>query len=134
MVVRGDIPELTASLLRSGKGRNTFKDMHRRAQTLIIDFFRVKGYRNLDGTNVTIDEILDLLEVKEWSTYMVLKLIFEGRSNDPEDIFRIKSETYEGDMIAARESVFKVYDFNKSGDLTESERNKRFNVINVEKT
>ncbi len=115
-------------------GRNTFKDMHRRAQTLILDFFRIQGYRNQDGTNVSKDEILDILEVKEWSTYMVLKLVFEGRSNDPEDIFREKSRTYNSEMIAARESVFKVYDFNKDGDLTASEQNKRFNVINVEKT
>ena len=115
------------------QGRNTYKDMHRRAQTLILDFFRVKGWRNLDKSNVTKDEILDILEVKEWSTYMVLKLIMEGRSNQTDDIYREKAKIYESKMIDARESVFLLYDWNKDGEITDSEKMNRFNVIDVEK-
>lgn len=115
-------------------GRNTFKDMHRRSQTLILDYLRREGWRNHDGSLITKDEILDLNEVREWSTFLTLKNIFEGRSNAIKDLFDLKATKYETMMIKARDSVFFAYDFNKDGSLSEAEKQINFNTIRVEKT
>lgn len=115
-------------------GRNTFKDIHRRAQTLIFDYLRRDGWKNQDGSKITKDQLLDNQEVKEWSTFWTLQLIFEGRSNSIGDFFEEKSNDYKGDKILARSSVFIVYDFNKDGILNASEKETPFNTIRVEKT
>lgn len=115
-------------------GRNTFLDYHRRAQSLILDYYRVNGYRNEDGTKVSKDELIDLSEVKEWSTFLVLKLIMLSRSNEVNDVFREKADDYASKMVEARESVLTSYDWNKDGSLSDDEKNVPNNVIEVGRT
>jgi len=114
-------------------GRNSYLDIHRRAQNLIIDYFRINGLRLQDGSKVSKNELLDISEVKEWSTFLTLKLIFEGRSNEIDDIFAQKASKYESMMIDARESVFRDYDFNADGNIDPNEQNIQNNVIEVRK-
>jgi hypothetical protein len=114
-------------------GRNTFLDYHRRAQTLILDYYRVNGYRTQDGSKITKAELIDLSEVREWATFLTLKLIMLSRSNEVDDVFRLKANDYESKMIESRESVFTSYDWNKDGNLEASEQNIQNNVIEVEK-
>lgn len=75
-------------------GKTSFKNVHRRAQALILNELDRKGFRLQNGDKITKSEILDKSEVKEWSNFLTLKLIFESVSNAKDDIFRIKALAY----------------------------------------
>jgi hypothetical protein len=100
------------------QGKTSFKNFHRRAQTLILDELDRKGFRLQDGSKITKAEILDKSEVKEWSTYLVLKLIFESVSNAKDDIFRIKSEAYRICEKNSKDKAYLIFDWNKDNAIT----------------
>jgi hypothetical protein len=78
------------------EGRSSYLDYHRRTQTLILDHLDREGYVDIHGNKYTKDAVVDFTEVKEWSTFMTLRLIFEGISNSVDDIFSAKSKRYKG--------------------------------------
>jgi len=100
-------------------GKTSFKNFHRRAQTLIIEELDRKGFRNDDKTKVGKAQLLDKYEFKGWSTFLAMRLIFESVSNAKDDIFRIKSQAYANCEKDAKDKAFLVYDTNKDGQLTE---------------
>lgn len=104
------------------QGKTSFKNFHRRAQTLILDELDRKGFRLQDGSKITKAEILDKSEVKEWSTYLTLKLIFESISNAKDDIFRIKSEAYRICEKNTKDKAFLIFDWNKDSAITEIDK------------
>lgn len=103
-------------------GKTSFKNFHRRAQKLILSEIDRKGVRTQDGSKITEVEILDNSEVKEWSTFMTLKLIFESISNADNDIFQIKSKKYKGCELIASSKTYLILDYNKDGVTTESDK------------
>jgi hypothetical protein len=77
------------------EGRSSWIYVHRRAQERILSYLFEKGYKNNDGTSFTKDQILEKYDVKEWSTFMVLKIIFGSCINSKDDVFVEKSRFYE---------------------------------------
>lgn len=75
-------------------GRNSFLNVHRRAQKLIIEHLRNEGFVDIDGDPYTKAAFTDIEEVKQWSTYWTLQLIFEGLSNATDDVFSKKASEY----------------------------------------
>jgi hypothetical protein len=75
-------------------GRNSFLNIHRRAQKLIIEELRREGYTDTSGDPYTKAAIVDVEEVKQWSTMWTLQLIFEGLSNATDDVFHEKAVRY----------------------------------------
>jgi len=75
-------------------GKNSFLNIHRRAQKLIIEELRREGYTDTSGDPYTKAAFLDVEEVKQWSTMWVLQLIFEGVSNATDDVFHEKAVRY----------------------------------------
>lgn len=75
-------------------GRNSYLDIHREAQTRILSYLDRKRIWNTDGTRITKDQILDLDEVKEWSKYLTLQVIFEDLAVSVGDIFKDKAAVY----------------------------------------
>lgn len=102
-------------------GRSSFKNVYRRAQKLIIAWLDEKGYCNVYGDKYTKNDILDIDEVRQWATFMSLRLIFQGLSNSIDDIFDRKSNLYEASEIAARNRVILRIDTNKDGALEDTE-------------
>lgn len=102
-------------------GRSSFKDVYRRVQRMIIAWLDEKGYVNQFGDKYTKRDIIDSDEVKQWATYMSLRLIFQGISNATDDVFSIKAKQYELLEIGARQRVILRLDTNKDGiaDATE---------------
>lgn len=47
-----------------------------------------------DRTKYTVNDLLDLQEVKQWSTYKALEFIYEGNSNIVGDISSTKRDKY----------------------------------------
>ena len=104
------------------EGKADFRFVHRRAQDRIINWLDEKRYWGTDGEKLTIDQIIDLEEFREWSTFMVLRLIFEGISNATDDIFAQKSQRYNTLEVSARNRGTLRLDRNRDGELTAGER------------
>lgn len=102
-------------------GRSSFKNVHRRSQKLIIAWLDEKGYVNVYGDKYTKRDIVDIEEVKQWSTFMTLRLIFQGLSNAVDDVFDRKAKYYELNEQAARQRVILRLDSNKDGVVNEIE-------------
>lgn len=103
-------------------GRNSFLNVHRKAQYLILERFNDMGIRDINGDRITKEIALEVEEVRKWSQYLVLWLIFMDLSNAIGDVFDEKSKTY--DQLAARasdKSFGKFLDLDKSGDVTDGE-------------
>jgi len=75
-------------------GRNSFLNIHRRAKKLILEYLRREGFVDVYGNAYTDAAIIDVEEVKQWSTFTTLRLIFEGISNSTEDVFHEKAKRY----------------------------------------
>lgn len=76
------------------KGRHSFLDVHRRAQDRIIAKLAELKFTDTNGDRLTKDAIIDIDEVRQWSTFLTLQLIFEGISNATDDIFSEKAKHY----------------------------------------
>lgn len=102
-------------------GRSSFKDVYRRCQRMIIAWLDEKGYVNQFGDKYTKRDIIDVEEVKQWATYMALRLIFQGISNASDDVFSVKSKNYYLLEEGARQRAILRLDTNKDGiaDATE---------------
>lgn len=103
-------------------GRNSFKDMHRRAQALVLKWIEQKGYRDSSGDRLTKAAIIDKEEVNLWSTFIALRLIFDGVSNATDDIFAKKALSYGRMEAQARDRAFLSLDQNGDGEADTTER------------
>jgi hypothetical protein len=75
-------------------GRNSFLNVHRRVQDLILGQLRREGFTDVNGVPYTKSAVVDVNEVRQWSTYWALQLIFEGISNATDDVFAQKAVRY----------------------------------------
>jgi hypothetical protein len=97
------------------EGRATFKDVHRRAQTLILAWLDTEGFIDYFADKITLKRIGDISDVAEWATHMTLRLIFEGVQNAVKDVFEKKAKTYsEREDFYRKRTVVKI-DLNKDG-------------------
>lgn len=103
------------------EGRASFKNVARRSQGLIIAWLDERGYSNVYGDKYSKKDFLDINEVKQWSTFMTLRLIFQGMSNAIDDVFDRKSKQYQVHEEAARLRASLRLDTNNDGILSEGE-------------
>lgn len=98
-------------------GRASFKNIYRKAQKLIMGWLDEKGYVNAYGKKYTKHDISDIEEVRQWATFLSLKLIFEGNSNSADDVFSKKAKSYGAlEMSARNRSILRI-DFDNDGDV-----------------
>lgn len=102
-------------------GRNSYLNLHRRAQTIILKWLDKEGYVDINNNPFTKAAIVDIEEVKQWSTYTVLRLMFEGLSNAVDDIFDKKAKMYQGMEGTWRERVVLRLDVDGDGVVNEGE-------------
>ena len=102
-------------------GRNSFKNVHRQAQELIIAWLDERGYVDIYEDKFTIDHMTRLDEFKQWSKYKVLSLIFNGISNSVDDIFSQKSAEYESAEEPHRNRAVIRLDIDKDGSTDDYE-------------
>lgn len=103
--------------------------VHLKAQEYIIDWLDEKKTFKRDGTKYGVSDILDLQEVKQWSTYKTLEFIYEGNSNIVGDISSIKRDKYRAmsDEKASRSQL----SLNYSGDAADTEQRVDLFSVNV---
>lgn len=76
-------------------GRASFKDKHRAAQKLIVSYLNdIKGFRDASDNRLTKASLIDKEEVRQWSVFLTLRLIFQSLSNAVDDVFDKKSRYY----------------------------------------
>lgn len=96
-------------------GRNSFNNYHREAKRMILQDLKNRGLRKNDGSYLLSDDIIDSAEMRNWSTYLTLALIFKSKINSIDDIARIKASKYEDLALeASQNDVFSV-DTNDDG-------------------
>lgn len=103
-------------------GRATFKDKHRVAQDLIMKWLDEHRYTDSNGNRLTKAVILDIEEVRSWSKFLTLQIIFSSLSNAIDDIFAKKSELYNGLMSQARNRAILRLDLNGDSSISDSEK------------
>ena len=92
--------------------------MHRKAQYLILERFNDLGVRTNDGDRVSKSIVLDIEEVKKWSQYLTLELIFTDISNAVDDVFARKRAFYGAEAVKSQDVSFKKFlDLNEDGIL-----------------
>lgn len=100
-------------------GKSSFNDLHRTAQTKVMDeIYRAKIF-DVNGAKLTVADVIEIDELKPWSKYMVLKMIFESVSNAVDDVFALKSAKYAKAELEARNMAFNQMrlDYNKDENL-----------------
>lgn len=102
-------------------GRNSFLNIHRRAKKLILEYLRREGFVDVYGNPYTDAAIIDIDEVKQWSTFITLRLIFEGISNSTEDVFHIKAKRYFEMEQKWRSIALLRLDIDGDGEVVEGE-------------
>jgi len=102
-------------------GRNSFLDKHRAAQSKIVSFLDEKGVTDDNGDRLTKVAIVNLEEVKEWSTALTLSIIFEEISNAVDDIFMDKSQKYKQAALTHKNRAFLRLDKDGDGDSDEQD-------------
>lgn len=102
------------------RGRSSFKNVHRRAQKIMIEWLDGNGYVDAFQGSFNKWSFVDLSDVKDWATYMALRLIFEGISNANDDIFAKKAQRYASMESQARNRYLKI-DIDKDGILSTDE-------------
>jgi hypothetical protein len=102
-------------------GRNSYLDLHRRAQELILDTLYRLGYTDTERNRLTPAAVVDIKEVKEWSSYTVLHLIFNGISNAVDDVFAAKAKLYKTEAEKRMTSTTLKLDLNADSELTPGE-------------
>ena len=75
-------------------GRSSFKDVHRRARKLIIDQISEENRKNGTGNTIAITDIFDVTALKDWATFLALRLIMFDNSVSIEDRFERKADYY----------------------------------------
>jgi hypothetical protein len=99
------------------EGRNTYKNIHRLAQTDILAWLDRNGYVDIYGAKFTKHSFVSVSEVAEWSKFVALRLIFDGMSNQVDDVFFRKARAYEGLEMKARERAVIRIDINNDGEI-----------------
>lgn len=121
-------PEIKCYIRR---GRCSFLDVHRCSQNIIMEWLQRQIEISTDPSCVARKlECKDLYckeEVRSWSVYQALVLIFEGLSNQVDDVFSQKAARYSELMYRARSRAEITVDFNQDGvaDNRESLRSSR---------
>ena len=120
--VDSDITPFESDVLKYvEQGRNSFLNKHRAVQESILDLLNDEGITNTDGTRITKDAIVDVDEVKSWSKYWTLGLIFDDFQNSEGDKFLAKANKYLKRAARSRDKAFLRLDLDGSGTVTDNE-------------
>lgn len=103
-------------------GRNSFLNVHRTAQIRILDWLDAQRIWDNDGNRMTKANIIDIEEFQQWSKYLTLQMVFEGLSNETDDIFQEKMTRYRTLAESPKNRGALRLDFNNDGEIDSTEK------------
>jgi len=92
------------------QGRSSYLNYHRRAQSLMLAWLEQQGFVDANRDAYTSTTLTNTAAVRDWSTFLVLRLIFEGVSNATNDVFSEKAKRYRELEEFHRERVIRILD------------------------
>lgn len=92
-------PELMKYL---NAGRSSWLREHRKAQTLIISWLNKNNVRDYLGNQITKANVINTTELREWSSYLTLSLIYKALSNSVDDLYETKSKAFASQAVDSR--------------------------------
>lgn len=116
-----DLAEIEQDIRKWVKpGRNTHKNMIRRAQEDIFSWLDMQGYVDIYSKPFTKWDIKDSKELKEWACRLTLHKIFNDSSNAVNDKFELKSNKYLTEAKEWRNRFLRI-DLDKDGEIVDDE-------------
>ena len=97
-------------------GRNSYLDVHRRVQKLILDWLDSNRIWKNDKVRYVAADIIDIQDFKEWSALWALQLIYEGLSDKLDDKWMQKSLKYKS--LAELASARGTFRLDRNADAT----------------
>lgn len=117
-----DLTALEHDILRwVPDGRNSFKNVHRKAQSLIMAWLDENGHTDSSGARLTKAAIVDLEEVRYWSSALAMSLIFKSISNAVDDVFQEKAKQYDSMAISHRNRLILRLDVDGDASISVGE-------------
>lgn len=113
------------------EGKNSFLNVHRAVQALILDWLdSIRIWRD-DGTKLTKEDVILSDDLKQLSTYWTLHLIYRGIQNKPDDVFAQKASFYQSRVASTQQRGRIQADYNGNGELDSKEANdmKSFRMV-----
>lgn len=102
-------------------GKNSFKNYHREAQRMILEYIYRIGITDRDGNQLTKDALIDVDEVRFWSKYTTLALIMFDQSTTPGDQFALLAQNYMSKANDSRHDSIIKLDINGDGTIDSKE-------------
>lgn len=102
-------------------GRASFLNIHRTAQTKILEGLDEAGIVDNAGNKITKAAVVDVTEVRAWSRDLVLHLIYKALINSVDDVFTKKMEFYASEVEKRKARAVLRLDLNGDGELGKSE-------------
>jgi hypothetical protein len=113
------------------QGRNSFLNIHRASQGLILDWLDSIRIWRTDGTKLTKADLSLSDDLKQLSIYTTLELIYMGISNKVDDVFLSKAREYRSKALDIKNRGRIQADFNGDGTLETNENAdmRSFNMV-----
>jgi hypothetical protein len=102
-------------------GRNSFLNVHRASQKMILDWLDSIRIWRYDGTKLTKADLSLTDDLNQLSIYTTLELIFMGISNKTDDVFLQKAREYRSKALDVKQRGRIQADFNGNGTLDDVE-------------
>jgi len=102
-------------------GYSSFNYVHREAQQRILDFINRKNLRNRDDTRFLKTQLNLDQDIRRWSTYEALQIIYSDLFVTGGDKFAIKADTYTKERDKLRTQNALRIDYNKDGTIEPGE-------------
>jgi hypothetical protein len=102
-------------------GKSSYKYMHRKAQTMILEWLDDNRIWDNDGNRLTKEDVVDVLEVREYSRYLTLALIFQDLSNETGDVYERKYNFYLKKVEDAKKKATLKLDLSGDGTISSGE-------------
>lgn len=96
-------------------GKATFKYLHRNAQKQIFQDLDRLGFTDVFEEKLTKWAVKDKSELNEWSTFLVLNMIYSDASNAKDDSHKAKADMYSTEVIKARKRMILRLDVDNDG-------------------
>lgn len=68
--------------------------MHAEARKIFMDWLDEKGIKKEDGSKYLVEDVMDIEQVRQFSTFKALELIFESNIKVTGDVFSFKRDHY----------------------------------------
>lgn len=104
------------------EGYSSFNHIHRESRNNIVDWLDEARLRKSNGDRFEARDLLEKEQVRRLSCYMTLRVIFEGLSNQVDDVFDKKRQKFEGLEAKAKNRGYITLDFNDDGQADDNDR------------